>query len=103
MRVRASKRRKLVVDQRKATKDMRSAEGKVRKEKRKEKGRAEETAKAVQRSPAGRKAAETLKAKRGEARKNEEANYRKTEARASTRIGGRRKRIQAELHAKIEE
>jgi len=103
MRVRASKRKQLVMEQRKATKDQRSAESKLRKEKRTAKGRAQETAKALKRSPAGRKAAETLKEKRGIARKKEQANYQKTQARASTRSGGRRKRIQAELHAKIEE
>ena len=50
----------------------------VRKEKRKAKGKAEEIAKAIKRSPAGKKAAEALKAKRGIARRKEQANYQET-------------------------
>ncbi len=103
MRVRASERKRLVIEQRKATNKKRSAESKVRKETRKAKGKAEATAKAIQRSPAGRKAAETLKSKRGEARKKEQANYQKTTARAAARTGGRRKQIHAEFQAKVEE
>lgn len=100
--MRASKRKQLVQQQRKALEEKRSAESKVRKEKRKAKGKAEEIAKAITRSPAGKKAAEALKAKRGVARKKEQANYQKTRARASARIGGRRKQIQAEPHGKPE-
>jgi hypothetical protein len=101
--MRTSKKKQLVNAQRKTQEQKRSAESKVRKEKRKAKGKAEEIAKAVKRGPAGRKVAETLKAKREVARGKEQANCQKTGARAATRIGGRRKTIQAELHAKLEE
>ena len=103
MRVRASKRKQLVMEQRQATTGKRLAKIKVRKEKRKAKGKAERIAKAIEDSPAGRKSAETLKEKRGTARKKEQANYQKTRARAAARMGGRRKQIEAELHAKLEE
>jgi len=102
MRVRASKHKKSVMEHREATKEKRSAEHKVRKAKSAVKGKAEETARIQKRSPEGKLAAETLKEKRGTARKKEQANYQKTRARAATRIGGRRKQIQAELHAKLE-
>jgi hypothetical protein len=100
--MRTSKGEKLVHAERKALEQKRSAISRAR-EKRKEKGRAEDFAKAIQRSPAGKKAAETLKEKRGIARKQEQANYQKTRARVSTRMGGRRKQIQGELHEKLEE
>jgi uncharacterized protein YbcI len=103
MRTRADKKRQSVQEQRDALEKKRSAVSKLRREKRKAKGRAEETAKAIQRSPAGRKAVETLKAKRGAAQKKEQANYQKTQARASARMGGRRKQIHAESQAKAEE
>ena len=103
MRTRANKKRQVVHEQRNALEEKWSAVSKARKEKRKEKSRAEETAKAIQRSPAGRKAAETLKAKRGAAMKKEQANYQKTQARDSARMGGRRKQIQTELRGKEEE
>ena len=63
--MRGNKKRQLVQDQRQAVEDERSAESKLRREKRKATGRAQEIAKAVKCSPAGRTAAETLKAKRG--------------------------------------
>jgi len=100
--MRGNKKRQLVQGQRRALEDMRSAEGKLRKEKRKAKGKAEEIVKAIKRSPAGKKAAETLKAKRGVAKKKEQANYQKTRGRASARMGGRRKQMQAEPHGKPE-
>ena len=43
-----------------------------------------------------------MKEKRGIARKKEQANYQKTKARASTRMGGRRKQIQGELRDTLE-
>ena len=101
--MRGNKKRQLVQGQRRALEDKRSAESKLRKEKRKAKGKAAEIAKAVKRSPAGKKAAKILAEKRGLARKKEQANYQKTGARAATRIGGRRKQLQAELHGKIEQ
>jgi phage terminase large subunit-like protein len=101
--MRGNKRDQLMRAKRKALEQKRSAESKVRKEKRKAKGKAERIAKAIEDSPAGKKSAETLKEKRGTARKKEQANYQKTRARAATRMGGRRKQIQAELHAKLEE
>ncbi len=58
---------------------------------------------AIQRSPAGKEAAETLKAKRGIARKNEQAKYQKRRAGAGARMGGRRKQIQGELRETLEE
>jgi hypothetical protein len=96
--MRTSMKKQVAQEERRVLEKKRSAEGRARKEKRKEKGRAEEIAKAIQRSPAGRKAAETLKAKRGLAQKAEQANYQKTKARSATRMGGRRKQIQAEWH-----
>lgn len=101
--MRGNKRDQLMHKERKALEQKRSAEGTVRKEKRKAKRKAEEISKTIKHSPAGEKAAEALKAKRGVARKKEKANYQKTKTRASARMGGRRKQIQAELHAKIEE
>lgn len=101
--MRANKRVQLAQEQRRALQAKRSAESRTRKEKRKAKGRAEEIAKAVRRSPEGIKAAEAMKEARGAAREKEQAHYQKTRARASTRMGGRRKQIQAELHAPLEE
>jgi hypothetical protein len=100
--MRTSKREQLVIAQRKALEANRSTLSKLRKAKRKEEGKAEDAAKAVKRSPAGKKAAETLKTKRGIARKQEQANYKKTRTRASARLGGRRKHIQEELHETVE-
>lgn len=99
--MRGNKKSQVAQRQRKALVDQRSAESKLRKEKRKAKGKAMETANAVQRSPAGRKAAETLKEKRDLARKQEQANHQKNQARGATRLGGKRKQLQAELHAKL--
>ena len=101
--MRGNKKNQLVQGRRKELEDKRSMESRLRKEKRKVKGRAEEIVKAIQRSPAGRKAAETLKEERGLARKKEQANYQKTRARAAARIGGRRKQIQIEQHSPAEE
>jgi len=99
----ANKKKQLVQEQRRALDKKRSAESKASKEKRKAKRKAEEAAKAIDRSPEGKKAAEALKEKRGIARQKQRANYQKTRARASARMGGRRKQIQAELHAPLEE
>jgi hypothetical protein len=98
-----NQKKQLVQDQRQTLEDERSAESKLRREKRKATGRAQEIAKAVKRSPAGRKAAETLTAKRGEARKKEQASYQKRRARSATRLGGKRKQTQTALHDKTEE
>jgi hypothetical protein len=91
------------MEQREAAKEKRSADSKVKKEKRRAKGKAEGIAKAAKRSAAGKEAAETLKEKRGITRKKKPANCQKTRARASARMGGRRKQIEAELQAKLEE
>jgi hypothetical protein len=101
--MRTSRRKQLIGAQRKALEGKRSAESRARRAKRKEKGRAEDVAQAIKRSPEGRKAAATLLAKRGIARKKEQANYQKTKARSASRMGGRRKQIQAELHEKLDE
>lgn len=101
--MRGNKRGQLKHEQRQVLEQKRSAESKVRKAKRKAKGQAEELAQAIQGSPAGRKAAATVKAKRGLARKKEQANYQKTSARAATRLGGRRKQTQTELQDKVKE
>jgi hypothetical protein len=101
--MRTSKREKLVHAQREELEAKRSAVSKLRKEKRREKGKAEDIAKASRRSPEGKKAAETLKTKRGIAKKKEQANYQKTRSRAETRMGGRKKLIEGELHNKLEE
>jgi hypothetical protein len=100
--MKTSKKAQLVRAERKVLEQKRSAESKARKEKRREKGRAEDVAKAIQRTPAGKKAAETLKAKRKKGQKKEQANYQKIKARAATRLGGRRKQTQAEFQAKVE-
>jgi hypothetical protein len=100
--MRTSNREKSVHAQREELDARRSAISKLRKENRKEKGRAEDVAKAIQRSPEGRKAAATLKTKRGIARKKEQANYQKTRSRAGTRMGGRKKLIEGALRDKLE-
>jgi len=103
MRVRARKRKQFGMKQRKATNEKRSAKSNVRKEKRAAKGKAEEIARAKERSPEGKKAAKTLKEKRRIVREKEQAHYQETQARGSARMGGRRKQIQAEVQAKVEE
>jgi hypothetical protein len=102
MRVRASKKKRSVMQQREATKEKRSAETKLRRDKRKEKGKAKDVAKARKRSPEAQIAAETLKTKRGIARKQEQMNYQKTRTRASARLGGRRKQTLAEFQEQVE-
>ena len=82
--MRTGKKEQLIHEERQGIEQKRAAESKVRKAKRKEKGKAEEIAKAIQRSLAGKKAAETLKEKRGLAQKQEQANYQKNKARAAT-------------------
>jgi len=101
--MRGNRKKQLVRQKSKEIEDKRSEEKKERKHQRWAKGKAEELAKALQRSPAGRKAAETRKAKRGVARRKEQANYQKTRSRASTRMGGRRKQIRAEQRGRPEE
>ena len=88
-------------EQRKTLEAKRSTVSKLRKEKRKAEGRAQEIAKAIKRSPAGKKVAKALKETRGIARKKEQANYQKTKARSATRMGGRRKQIQGELRDEL--
>lgn len=100
--MRGNATRQLVQRQRKALENKRSKEGRLRKEQRKAKGRALEIVKAIRNSPAGRKAAEAGKAERVEALAKEQQHYQKAKARIATRMGGRRKQIQAELHAGIE-
>ena len=92
----------LVSAERKVLEQKRSAESKAR---RRSGGKraAEDVAKAIQRTPAGKKAAETLKAKRKKGQKKEQANYQKIKARAAPRLGGRRKQIHEEFEAKVEE
>jgi hypothetical protein len=85
--MRTSNREQLVNAQRKALDAKRSTVSKLRKEKRKAEGRTREIAKAIKRSPKGKKAAESMKAKRGIARKKEQANYQKSRTRASARMG----------------
>ena len=55
--MRTSKREQLVIAQRKALEAKRATVSRLRKAKRKEKGKAEDLAKAIKRSPAGKKAA----------------------------------------------
>ena len=100
--MRGHRKKQLVRQKSKELEDKRSEEKKEKKHQRWAKGKAEELAKAVQRSPAGKKAAETLKAKRAVARTKEQANYQKTRSRASTRMGGRRKQILAEQQGMLE-
>ena len=101
--MRGNSKNRLVREQRKEVEDKRSEASKERNSQRRAKGKAEELAEALQRSPAGKKAAETLKAKRGVARTKEQANYQKTRARALTRMGGRRKQMLAEKQEMVEE
>lgn len=103
MRVRASSRKQSVVQQRKITKEKRSTASKLRREKRKAKGKAEDIMRAIKRSPAGKKAAGALKEKRGTARKKEQANYQEIKARVATRMGGRRKQLLTEFQDQVEE
>ena len=100
--MRGHRKEQLVRQKSKEIEDKRSEERKERKHQRWAKGKAEELAKALQRSPEGRKAAENLKAKSGVARRKQQANYQKTRSRASTRMGGRRKQIRAEQQGKLE-
>ena len=97
--MRTSKREKLLNAQREELEAKRATISRLRKEKRREKGRAEDIARAAKCSPAGKRAAATLKTKRGIARKKEQAGYQETLARAGARLGGRRKQIQTELHS----
>jgi hypothetical protein len=101
--MRGNRKKQLAQSQRKALEDERSAESKLRREKRKAKGKAQDVAKAVQRSPAGRQAAAVLKGTRGEARKKEQASYQKRRARSATRLEGRRKQAQTVPHDRTEE
>lgn len=89
--MRGNRKRQLARQKNKQIEDKMSEERKERKHQRWAKGKAEELAKALQGSPEGTKAAETLKAKRGVARRKEQANYQKTRSRASTRNGGKTK------------
>ena len=100
--MRGNRKKHLVRQKSTEIEDKRSEERKERKHQRWAKGKAEELAKALQRSPEGRKAAESLKAKRGVARRKQQANYQKTRSRASTRMGGRRKQVRAEQQGKLE-
>jgi hypothetical protein len=96
--MRGNKRDQLKHEERETLEQERSAESRVRREKRKAKGKADDIAKALQRSPAGKKAAAALKTKRGVAREKEQANYQRNKTRASARIGGRSKQVRSELH-----
>ena len=101
--MRTSKKKQLNGAERKALEGKRSAESRARRAKRKEKGKAEDIVQAIRRSPEGRKAAATLLVKRGIAKKKEQANFQKSKARSASRMGGRRKQIQAELHETLDE
>ncbi|MCE5267872.1 MAG: hypothetical protein LLG00_08295 [Planctomycetaceae bacterium] len=98
--MRTSKRKQLIFAKLDALAAKRSAISKQRKEKRREEGKAADIARAIRRSPEGKRTAEIRKEKRGIARKKEQANFQRTKARSATRLGGRRKQIQAELHDK---
>jgi len=98
-----NKKRQVAQGQRSAPEQKRSAESKARKEKRKKMAGAEETAKAIQRDLTETKAAEALRAKKAEERKKEQANYQKTRVRAAARMGRRKKQIDAQSQAKVEE
>jgi hypothetical protein len=101
--MRGNKETRLGREQREELEDKRSQECQDRKDKRRAKGKAEELAEAVRLSPAGKEAAETRKAKWMMVQTQEQANYKKTRSRASTRIGGRRKQLQAGERGKLEE
>lgn len=77
MRVRGSKRKKLVMEERKATFDKEAAERKDRKENRAAKREGEEIARAQERSPEGNKAAEIQKGKRSIVGEKEQARARR--------------------------
>jgi len=72
MRVRGSKRKKLVVEERKATRDKEATERTDRKESRAAKREGEEIARAQKRSLEGNEAAEIQKEKRSIVRKTEQ-------------------------------
>jgi hypothetical protein len=101
--MRANKKKQSAQKQRKPLEAKTSAASKARKEKRKAQGKAQDIVEAIKRSPAGRRAAETLKAKRGIAGKKEQANYQKSRTRASGRMGGRRKQVMAQFQDKLDE
>jgi hypothetical protein len=73
MRVRGSKRKKLVMEERKATRDKEAAERMDRKENRAARREGEEIARAQERSLEGNEAAEIQKEKRSIVRKKEQA------------------------------
>jgi hypothetical protein len=73
MRVRASKRKKLVMEERKATRDKEAAERTDRKENRAAKREGEEIARAQERSLEGNEAAQIQKEDRSIVRKKEKA------------------------------
>jgi hypothetical protein len=100
--MRTNKRNQMMNEQRQATARKRSAERKIRNEKRAVERKADDLVRREECSPAGRKAAETLKAKRRIVREKEHANHQKRSARASSRMGGRRKQIRAELQDRLE-
>ena len=101
--MRGNNKKQLIREQRKELEDKRSEVSKERKNQRRLKGKAEELAKAIQHTPAGKKAAETRKTKRGITRKQEQANYQKTRSRAATRMGGKTKQLRAEQQKELEE
>lgn len=77
MRARGSKRKNLVMEERKATRDKEAAECKDRKEKRAAKREEEEIARAQKRRPEGNKAAEIQKEVMSMVRKKEQARARR--------------------------
>lgn len=98
--MRTTNRKRLADEQRKATKRKRLAGRKVRQEARAAQRQANDIARKQEHSPEGKRAAEILTENRQILRKKEQANYQKTRARAATRMGGRRKQIQAELRTR---
>ena len=101
--MRANKKKQSSQEKRTTLEAKRSAVSKARREHRKAKGKAEDIVEAIKRSPAGRRAAETLKENRGIARGKEQANYQESRTRAAARMGGRRKQILAESQDKLDE
>lgn len=101
--MRGNGKNQLVREQRKELETKRTTESLERKGKRRTKAKAEELAEGIRRSPAGKKAAEIQKAKRGIAQKQEQANYRRATSRVATRVGGRRKQLEADRLEQLDE
>ncbi len=91
----------LARERRKELETKRTVESPERRGKRRTKTK--ELAEGIQHSPAGKKAAEIQRAKRGIAQKLEQANFRRATSRVATRAGGRREQLEADRQGQLRE